>query len=208
MTSLVPADDQCLLLRCTQLTSTHWQLHLAPQVYEGILLSSGMLLFPKKLGPLAQPCFPRPKMYKTTYFSHYSCVNNWSHSHTSLWHAKGHFYRSVDPLFAPFELWFTSVFAKHFLQKPVLIYPWMQLGTQWQACTCFQFSYTVFGCKVAVLVPQKLGCRCFPHSCCELLVVSETLKLMGYGHHTCTGRIQGNMEYIMKEYVFLNLLNM
>lgn len=209
MTSLVPVDGQCILPRCVQLTSTPWQSHLSPHVYECILLSSGRLLFEKKLAPLTQPCFPLPKMCKETHFSYHFCAENRpSLTHTSLWHVKGHFYTSVDPLYAPFEICFTSVFAKNFLQKLILIYPRMQLGSQWQACTCFQFSYIVFHCKVAGFLPQRLGCRCFTRIYCELLAVSETLMLMGCGHHMCTGRIEGNMEYIITEYIFLNLLNM
>lgn len=215
MTSLVPGDDQCILmqsahwLRCVQLTSTHWQSHLSPHVYECILLSSGWLLFQKKLAPLPQPCFPLPKMCKMSYFSHHFCVNNRpSLTHLSVACERTFLQICGPSLYAPFEIRFTSVFAKHFLQKLIQIHPWMQLGPQWQACTCFQFSYIVFGCKVAVFLPQRLGFRCFTHIYCELLAVSETLMLMGCGHHMRIGRIRGNMEHIIKEYIFLNLLNM
>lgn len=76
MTPVVPGDGQCILSRCVQLTSTHWQSHLSPHAYERILLSPGWFPFHKKLAPLPQPCFPLAKMCKMTHFSHHFCVNN------------------------------------------------------------------------------------------------------------------------------------
>lgn len=76
MTCLVPGDGQFILPRCVHLTSTCWLSQLSPHVRECILLSSGWLLFQKKLASLPQPCSSLPKMCKMTHFSHHFCVNN------------------------------------------------------------------------------------------------------------------------------------
>lgn len=148
---------------------------------------------------------PSPKLAKWYRF----CVNNRpSFTHLSV-ACERTFLQICGPSVSPFwnMLHLSICKALSTEADTDLIYPRMQLGPQWQACTCSQFSYIAFVSEVAVL-PQKLGCRCFTHTYCEFLAVSEAPMLMGCGHHMWTDRIQGNMERIVKEYIFLNLLNM
>lgn len=119
MTCLVPGDSQCILPRCVHLTSTCWLSQLSPHVceccHQDDFCSKRSWLF------CHSHASPSPKCAKWQISLTTFVLTTDPHSHTSLWHVKGHFYRSADPLYTPFEICFTSVFATLFLQNLILI---------------------------------------------------------------------------------------
>lgn len=176
MTSLIPGDGWCMLPRCAQLTSTYWQSHLPPHVYEYSLLSSELLSLQKSWFICHYHASYSRKSENNTLLSPFfinklslTCISSlgkdiWNISESSICRFSP---RCLQSTFYKSWYCFTHECSWDHSSK---------VGT------CFQFSYNV-------VVFFHKSCRHFKHIYSELLSVSEMLMLMGCVPHMCTGRI-------------------
>lgn len=184
ITSLIPGDGQCMLPRRAQLTSTYWQSHLLPLVYEYFLLSSELLYFKRSWFICHYHTSHSPKCESKILLSPFLYCPH-SHIFPALERTFG---RSVGPLICTFWNMLHLGVCRALSTKAGTDLPMNAAGT-----TAARLVLAINSHIMCLLEKQLLffhkSCRGFKHIYSELLSVSEMLMLMGSVHHMCTGRI-------------------